>query len=156
MSLVSTGSNGFAIISKKYQKPIEKWHGLKKLDLHANLWVCMKVTFEKRLLPLMEIKEKVMYMSKSLKLVRTNDIFWKWQHVLRIGKNMHISLEVSQKLKAMKNDWYFIGFYRVWWPLKKSCKTAAARTKVSRWPKCWQRKQSGPQSDFETFKCLAL
>ena len=24
---------------------------------------------------------------------------------------MNISLEVSQKLKAMKNDWYFIGFF---------------------------------------------
>ena len=36
-----------------------------------------------------------------------------------------ISLEVSQKLKVMKNDRYFIGFYKAWRPFKKKCKTAA-------------------------------
>ena len=52
----------------------------------------------------MEIMQKVMYMPKSLKLARTSDVFCKWQIILALVKNVLISLEVSQKLKATKND----------------------------------------------------
>ena len=52
----------------------------------------------------MEMKQKVMYMPKSLKLVRTSDIFCKWQNMLVLVKKMLVSLEVSQKLQAMTND----------------------------------------------------
>ena len=66
--------------------------------------------------------------------------------MLVLVKKVFVSLEVSQKLKAMKNDWYFIGFYKVWWLLKKSGKTAAARTKGARWRKWTQRESTGNQA----------
>ena len=102
----------------------------------------------------MEIEQKVIYMPKSLKLARTSDIFYKWQNMLVLVKKVFVSLEVSQKLKAMNNDWYFIGFYKVWWLLKKIAKPLQRGQRLQAGP----NEPNGPQPGLKqcTIKLQAL